>query len=50
MYVIVVGAGKVGHYLTRTLVSENHEVALIEKQPELMQKSMMVSASSINSS
>ncbi len=34
MYVIVVGAGKVGHYLTRTLASEGHEVARIEKQPE----------------
>jgi len=34
MYVIVVGAGKVGYYLTRTLVSEGHEVALIEKQPQ----------------
>jgi len=32
MYVIVVGAGKVGYYLTRTLIAEEHEVALIEKE------------------
>jgi len=31
MYVIVVGAGKVGYYLTRTLIAEEHEVTLIEK-------------------
>jgi len=31
MYVIVVGAGKVGYHLTRTLLSEGHEVTLIEK-------------------
>ena len=33
MYVIVVGAGKVGYHLTRTLISEGHEVTLIEKDP-----------------
>ena len=31
MYVIVVGGGKVGHYLTRTLAREGHEVVLVEK-------------------
>jgi len=31
MYVIVVGGGKVGYYLTRTLVAEGHEVTLVEK-------------------
>ena len=31
MYVIVVGGGKVGYYLTRTLISEGHEVTLIEQ-------------------
>lgn len=36
MYVIVVGAGKVGYYLTRTLMSEGHEVTLVEKdQPRV---------------
>jgi trk system potassium uptake protein TrkA len=31
MYVIVVGAGKVGYHLTRTLLAEGHEITLIEK-------------------
>ncbi|MBN1458929.1 MAG: NAD-binding protein [Armatimonadetes bacterium] len=34
MYVIVVGGGKVGYYLTRTLVAEGHEVTLIEQERE----------------
>lgn len=33
MYVIVVGAGKVGYHLTQTLLAEGHEVTLIEKDP-----------------
>jgi len=33
MYVIVVGGGKVGYYLTKTLFEEGHEVILIEKDP-----------------
>jgi trk/ktr system potassium uptake protein len=33
MYIIVVGGGKVGYYLTKTLLSEGHEVLLIEKDP-----------------
>jgi trk system potassium uptake protein TrkA len=31
MYVIVAGGGKVGYYLTKTLLSEGHEVLLLEK-------------------
>ncbi len=31
MYVIVVGAGKIGFYLTRALLSAGHEVTLIER-------------------
>ena len=31
MYVIVVGGGKVGYYLTKQLVAEGHEVLLMEK-------------------
>ena len=31
MYVIVVGAGKIGYYLTRELLSASHEVTLIER-------------------
>lgn len=34
MYVIVVGGGKVGYYLTKTLLSEGYEVLLIERNPE----------------
>jgi len=33
MYIIVVGGGKVGYYLTKTLVHEGYEVLLIEKNP-----------------
>lgn len=33
MYLIVVGGGKVGYYLTKTLLSEDHEVLLIEREP-----------------
>lgn len=31
MYVIVVGGGKVGYFLTRQLLTEGHEVLLLEK-------------------
>lgn len=31
MYIIVVGGGKVGYYLTKTLLREGHEVLLIER-------------------
>lgn len=31
MYIIVVGGGKVGYYLTKTLLTEGHEVLLIER-------------------
>ena len=34
MYIIVVGGGKVGYYLTKTLVSEGYEVLLIERNPD----------------
>jgi len=33
MYIIVVGGGKVGYYLTKTLVNEGYEILLIEKNP-----------------
>lgn len=32
MYIIVVGGGKVGYYLTKTLLTEDHEVLLIERE------------------
>lgn len=31
MYIIVVGGGRVGYYLTRALLAEGHEVLLVEK-------------------
>ena len=31
MYIIIVGAGKVGYHLGRLLMAEGHEVMLIEK-------------------
>lgn len=35
MYVIIVGGGKVGYYLTKTLVNEgSNEILLIEKNPK----------------
>ncbi len=34
VYIIVVGGGKVGYYLTRTLLSEGHEVLLIERESD----------------
>jgi trk system potassium uptake protein len=34
MYVIIAGGGKVGYYLAQHLLSEEHEVLLIERNPE----------------
>ena len=34
MYIIVVGGGKVGTYLTQTLLADGYEVLLIERSPE----------------
>lgn len=34
MYLIVVGGGKVGYYLTKTLLAEEHEVLLIEREQD----------------
>ena len=31
MFVLVVGGGKVGYYLTKELIDAGHEVALMEK-------------------
>jgi len=33
MYVVVVGGGQVGYYLTRELLAAGHEVVVIEKDP-----------------
>jgi Trk K+ transport system NAD-binding subunit len=34
VYVIVAGGGKVGYYLAQHLLSEGHEVLLIERNPD----------------
>ena len=34
MYIIVAGGGKVGYYLTQHLLAEEHEVLLIERNPD----------------
>lgn len=34
MYIIVVGGGRAGYYLTKTLLQEGHEVTLIERDPQ----------------
>lgn len=34
MYILIVGGGKVGYYLTKTLVNEGFEILLIEKNPK----------------
>jgi len=33
MYFIIVGGGKVGYYLSQALLSEGHEVLILEKDP-----------------
>lgn len=38
MYVIVVGGGKVGYYLAKTLLQEGHEVAIVERDPATCRK------------
>jgi len=33
MYIIVIGGGRIGYYLTRALLDEGHEVLVVEKNP-----------------
>jgi trk system potassium uptake protein TrkA len=40
MFVLVVGGGKTGSYLTRQLLEEGYEVRLIEPRPEIVEKLM----------
>ena len=37
MYVIVVGGGRLGYYLTKALLNEGHEVLMIEKDASICQ-------------
>jgi len=34
-YVIIMGGGKVGYYLGRTLLEQGHEIAVVESDPEI---------------
>lgn len=38
MYIVVVGAGKVGQYLVRTLLQKGHHVAVVEKRGEVCER------------
>lgn len=38
MYIIVVGAGKVGYNLIKQLMAQDHEVLLVEKDPSVFNK------------
>ncbi len=33
MYIIIIGGGRVGYYLSKALLNEGHEILLIEKNP-----------------
>ena len=37
MYIIVVGGGRLGYYLTKALLSEGHEVLIVEKNATICQ-------------
>ncbi len=38
MYIIIVGGGRIGYYLTKALLDEEHEVLLVEKNAALCEK------------
>jgi len=38
MYIIIVGGGKVGYYLAKTLAPEKHRLVLIEEENDMCQK------------
>jgi trk system potassium uptake protein TrkA len=38
LYIIIVGGGKVGYYLAKTLAPEKHRLMLIEENPDLCKK------------
>ncbi len=38
MYIIIVGAGDLGYYVAQTLLEENHDVVVIEKDQKLAEK------------
>ncbi|HET6498793.1 MAG TPA: TrkA family potassium uptake protein [Coriobacteriia bacterium] len=38
MYIVINGGGKVGSYLARTMLNSGHDVALIEKRAEIVER------------
>jgi trk system potassium uptake protein TrkA len=34
MYIIIIGGGKIGYYLSKALLEEGHEILILEKNPE----------------
>lgn len=38
MYIVIAGGGKIGYYLTKTLLPYKHKIAVIEPQEELCRK------------
>lgn len=38
MFIVIAGGGKVGYYLSKTLLSYKHKIVVIEKQKELCEK------------
>ncbi len=37
MYIVIIGGGRIGYYLTKTLIEEGHEVVIIEKEAALVE-------------
>lgn len=40
MRIVIVGDGKVGYYLTQRLTSENHDVVVIDSNPDVLRESL----------
>jgi len=38
MYLIIIGGGKVGYYLAKTLAPAKHKIVIIEKDKDLCMK------------
>ncbi|GAI29505.1 unnamed protein product, partial [marine sediment metagenome] len=38
MYIIVIGGGRIGYYLTRALLDEGHEVLVVEKSATICER------------
>ena len=37
MYIVVIGGGRVGYYLSKALLEEGHEVLILEKNPAVVE-------------